>query len=124
MKLVSRYAAVGIWNSIFGVSNFIVLSRFMLQAPDVLVLGISYGISIVQAHFSQRNIVWRSKAEYLPELLKFSSAYLLQFFINTFLLLLSEGLFGLSREIRQMLIVVFLTAVFYFVNKRGVFRVK
>jgi putative flippase GtrA len=124
MKLVSRYAAVGIWNSIFGVSNFIVLSRFMLQAPDVLVLGISYGISIVQAHFSQRNIVWRSKAEYLPELLKFSSAYLLQFFINTFLLLLSEGLFGLSREIRQMLIVVFLTVVFYFVNKRGVFRVK
>jgi putative flippase GtrA len=124
MKLVSRYAAVGIWNSIFGVSNFIVLSRFMLQAPDVLVLGISYGISIVQAHFSQRNIVWRSKAEYLPELLKFSSAYLLQFFINTFLLLLSEGLFGLSREIRQMLIVVLLTVVFYFVNKRGVFRVK
>jgi len=124
MKLVSRYAAVGIWNSIFGVSNFIVLSRFMLQAPDVLVLGISYGISIVQAHFSQRNMVWRSKAEYLPELLKFSSAYLLQFFINTFLLLLSEGLFGLSREIRQMLIVVFLTVVFYFVNKRGVFRVK
>jgi putative flippase GtrA len=124
MKLVSRYAAVGIWNTIFGVSNFIVLSRFMLQAPDVLVLGISYGISIVQAHFSQRILVWRSKAEYLPELLKFSSAYLLQFFINTFLLLLSGGFFGLSREIRQMLIVVLLAVVFYFVNKRGVFRVK
>jgi putative flippase GtrA len=118
------YTAVGIWNSIFGVTNFIVLSRLMLQAPDVLVLGISYGISILQAHFSQRNLVWRSKAEYLPELLKFSSAYLLQFFINTFLLLLSEGLIDLSREVRQVLIVVFLTVVFYFVNKRGVFHVK
>ena len=124
MKLVSRYAAVGIWNSIFGVFNFIVLSRFIVQAPDVLILGISYGISIVQAHFSQRNLVWRSKAQYFPELLKFSSAYLLQFLINAVLLLLSAGIIDLSREVRQVIIVLFLTIVFYFVNKRGVFRVK
>ena len=124
MKLVSRYAAVGIWNSFFGVFNFIVLSRFILQAPDLLILGISYGISIVQAHFSQRNLVWRSKAQYFPELLKFSSAYLLQFLINAILLLLSAGIIDLSREARQVFIVLFLTIVFYFVNKRGVFRVK
>lgn len=124
MKVVSRYTVVGIWNSIFGVSNFIILSRLMTQAPDVLVLAISYGISIIQAHFSQRHLVWRSKAEYLPELFKFSSAYLIQFSMNAVLILLTEDLLDLSREARQVLIVLFLAVVFYFVNKRGVFCVK
>jgi putative flippase GtrA len=123
MKLFSRYAAVGIWNSIFGVLNFIILSQLIKQAPDVLVLAISYAISIVQAHYSQRHLVWKSKAEYLPELLKFASAYLLQFFINVALLVISEDLVDVSREVRQVLIVALLTVVFYFVNKRGVFRV-
>ena len=123
MKPASRYLLAGIWNSIFGVVTFITLSRLMSQTPDVLVLAFSYGISIVQAHFSQRNLVWMSKAEYLPELLKFASAYLLQFLINVFLLLTSEKLLSISTEVRQVLIVIFLTAVFYFVNKRGVFRV-
>ena len=122
MKLRSRYLLVGIWNSIFGVTTFIILSSLLGQAPDVLVLAISYGISIVQAHFSQRNLVWRTKTAYLSELLKFSSAYLLQFVLNTALLMSSEGLFDLSREVRQVFIVLFLTVLFYFINKRGVFR--
>jgi putative flippase GtrA len=122
VKLRSRYLLVGIWNSIFGVTTFIILSSLLGQAPDVLVLAISYGISIVQAHFSQRNLVWRTKTAYLSELLKFSSAYLLQFVLNTALLMSSEGLFDLSREVRQVFIVLFLTVLFYFINKRGVFR--
>jgi len=124
VELISRYTIAGIWNSIFGIANFIVLSHLMGQASDALVLLISYAISIIQAHFSQRNFVWRTKARYLPELLKFSSTYLLQFFINTALLMSSEGLFELSREIRQVFIVLLLTILFYFVNKRGVFRVR
>lgn len=123
MKLIPRYAIVGIWNSIFGIANFIILSRLLGQAPDLLVLSISYGISIAQAHYSQRNFVWRSKAKYFPELLKFSSVYLLQFVLNIALLMFSKGLFELSREVRQVLIILFLTVLFYFINKRGVFRV-
>jgi putative flippase GtrA len=124
MKLVSRYAAVGIWNSVFGVSSFIVLSRLMAQAPDIYVLAGSYGISIIQSHFSQRYFVWRSRASYFGELLKFSSAYILQFLINIILLSFSERVVDLSREVRQLIIALLLTLVFYFVNKRGVFRVK
>ncbi len=123
MKLFSRYAAVGIWNSIFGVLNFIILSQLIEQARDVIVLAISYAISIVQAHYSQRHLVWKSKAEYLPELLMFASAYLLQFLINVALLVISEDIVDVSREVRQVLIVALLTVVFYFVNRRGVFRV-
>jgi hypothetical protein len=123
MKLVSRYVVIGIWNSIFGVTVFIILSRLLKQTPDLLILALSYAISIIQAHFTQREIVWRTKTAYLPELIKFSSAYFMQFLINTCLLLLSAVLFEISREVRQGLIVLLLTFVFYFVNKRGVFRV-
>ncbi len=122
MKLVSRYAAVGIWNSFFGVLNFIVLSRLFTLALDVLVLAISYAISIVQAHFSQRYFVWRSKAKYLPELLRFSWSYLFQFLINATILQCTEGLLELSREARQILIALFLAGLFYKINKKRVFR--
>lgn len=123
MKLVSRYALVGIWNSIFGVANFLLLSRLLGQSPDALVLAFSYFVSIIQAHYSQRHFVWRTTNPYLPELLKFSSAYVMQFTFNAVFLVFSEGWFNLSREIRQIFIVILLTIVFYFVNKRGVFRV-
>lgn len=123
MKFRSRYLLVGIWNSIFGVSTFLVLSGLFGQEPDILILGISYGISIVQAHFSQRHFVWKTTTAYVPELLKFSTAYLLQFILNSALLISSEDLFDLSREVRQVIIVFLLTVFFYFINKRGVFRV-
>jgi putative flippase GtrA len=114
---------VGIWNSLFGISNFYLLSIVFDTWPDLVVLGCSYIISIVQAHLAQRKFVWQSKAAYLSELARFSSAYILQFAINSSLLLLSENWLTVSREIRQTVIVIFLTIVFYFVNKRGVFRV-
>jgi hypothetical protein len=56
-------------------------------------------------------------------LVRFSSAYILQFVINSALLVLSDMWLTVNREIRQTVIVIFLTVVFYFVNKRGVFRV-
>lgn len=123
MRVGSRYLLVGIWNSLFGISNFYLLSIIFDTWPDLVVLGCSYIISIVQAHLAQRKLVWQSKAAYFSELARFSSAYILQFAINSFLLVLSENWLTVNREIRQTVIVIFLTIVFYFINKRGVFRV-
>ncbi len=123
MKIGSRYLLVGIWNSLFGISNFYLLSIAFASWPDLVVLGCSSAISIVQAHVAQRRFVWQSQAAYFPELVRFSSAYILQFAINSALLVLSNMWLTVNREIRQTVIVIFLTIVFYFVNKRGVFRV-
>ena len=123
MRKGSRYLLVGIWNSLFGISNFYLLSILFDTWPDLVVLGCSYIISIVQAHVAQRRFVWQSKSAYFPELARFSSAYILQFAINSALLVLSDMWLTVNREIRQTVIVIFLTVVFYFVNKRGVFRV-
>ncbi len=123
MKMGFRYLLVGIWNSLFGISNFYLLSIVFDTWPDLVVLGCSYIISIVQAHLVQRRFVWRSKSAYFPELARFASAYILQFAINSALLVLSDMWLTVIREIRQTAIVIFLTIGFYFVNKRRVFRV-
>jgi putative flippase GtrA len=123
MKLRSRYLLVGVWNSIFGISNFLLLSLIFSQWSDLSVLSASYLISIVQAHIAQRRLVWQSHEPYLPELIRFTSAYFAQFAINSALLVLSESWMPVDRELRQIAIIVFLTILFYFVNKKGVFRV-
>lgn len=122
MRIGSRYLLIGIWNSIFGISNFYLLSVVLDTWPDLLVLACSYLISIVQAHGAQRKFVWKSKSAYFPELARFSSAYVFQFAFNSALLVLSDMWLTVDREIRQTVIVIFLTIVFYFVNKKGVFR--
>ena len=123
MRLQSRYLFVGVWNSLFGVAMFLAISLGFPGWPDGAVLTVSYSLSVIQAHFSQRRLVWRSQTPYFPELLRFIAGYLIQFAINLFLLVASQGMFSISREIRQIVVFVFIAVLFYFVNKKGVFRV-
>lgn len=124
MKSTTRYLLVGIWNSLFGVGVFLVLSQSFPKLFDSVILLFSYLISIVQAHFSQRKFVWNSQAGYLVELFRFSGAYISQFVVNLILLQIFVRYFGLNRSVSQMIIVVLLTIGMYFINKKGVFRVK
>ena len=123
MRLQSRYFFVGVWNSLFGVGIFLFVSLGLPGWSDGAVLITSYSLSVIQSHFSQRRFVWRSQTPYFPELLRFTTGYLIQFAVNLFLLLASQGLFTVGREIRQIIIFVFIAVLFYFVNKKGVFRV-
>jgi hypothetical protein len=66
--------------------------------------------------------VWKSEGSYFPELLRFSTAYIVQYFVNIFLLAWTGKISEFSREIRQGCIIVLLTLGMYMVNKRGVFR--
>jgi len=124
VKSTTRYLLVGIWNSLFGVGVFLVLSQSFPKLFDSVILLFSYFISIVQAHFSQRKFVWSSQAGYLGELARFSGAYISQFVVNLILLQIFVRYFGLNRSVSQMIIVVLLTIGMYFINKKGVFRVK
>jgi putative flippase GtrA len=93
------------------------------EGNSISILGASYIFSTLQAHFSQRKFVWKSESEYLPELLKFSSVYLLQFFLNSVLLVIMNSFMETSREVNQILIIFVLTIVFFYINKNGVFNV-
>ena len=124
MKVTTRYVLVGIWNSIFGVGIFLLLSKSFPKLYDSVILLFSYIISIVQAHFTQRKFVWESKESYFGELFRFSGAYISQFVVNLILLQIFVHLFGLGRSVSQVVIVILLTGVMFFINKKGVFRVK
>ena len=119
---LARYILIGIWNTFFGVSIFILLSLSLKEENSILILGISYALATLQAHFSQRRFVWKSKSEYFPELFKFSSFYLLQFSLNSVLLFLMNSTMETPREVNQILIICLLTIVFFYVNKNGVFN--
>ena len=124
MKTTTRYLLVGLWNSIFGVGVFLILSLSLPKLSDSLVLLIAYVVSIVQAHFMQRKFVWSSKERYFQELVRFSGAYISQFVANLVLLQIFVRFVGLNRSVSQVIIVLILTVVMYFVNKNGVFRAK
>ena len=124
MKTTTRYLLVGIWNSVFGVGIFLILSLSLPKLSDSLILLISYLVSIVQAHFMQRKFVWSSTERYFQELVRFSGAYISQFVANLVLLQIFVRFIGLNRSVSQVIIVLLLTVVMFFVNKNGVFRAK
>jgi len=124
VKTTTRYLLVGIWNSVFGVGIFLILSLSLPELSDSLILLISYLVSIVQAHFMQRKFVWSSTERYFQELVRFSGAYISQFVANLVLLQIFVRFIGLNRSVSQVIIVLLLTVVMFFVNKNGVFRVK
>ena len=124
MKTTTRYLLVGLWNSVFGVGIFLILSQSFPKLSDSLVLLIAYVVSIVQAHFMQRKFVWSSKERYFQELVRFSGAYISQFVANLVLLQIFVRFVGINRSVSQVIIVLILTVVMYFVNKNGVFRAK
>lgn len=124
MKTTTRYLLVGLWNSVFGVGIFLILSQSFPKLSDSLILLIAYVVSIVQAHFMQRKFVWSSNERYFQELVRFSGAYISQFVANLVLLQIFVRFVGLNRSVSQVIIVLILTVVMYFVNKNGVFRAK
>ena len=124
MKTTTRYLLVGFWNSVFGVGIFLILAQSFPKLSDSLILLIAYVVSIVQAHFMQRKFVWSSKERYFQELVRFSGAYISQFLANLVLLQIFVRFVGLNRSVSQVIIVLILTVVMFFVNKNGVFRAK
>ena len=123
LNLNTRYLVIGVWNTFFGVGNFLLISELLTNLDDLIVLTLSYLLSIIQSHLTQRIFVWKSKGKYFPELLRFSTAYIAQYFVNIFLLVWTGKISELSRGTRQGCIIILLTLVMYVINKKGVFRV-
>lgn len=118
---MSRYIVVGVWNTVFGTATFLLVSILLFSWPTYLVLLLSYLISIVQSHFSQRYFVWVSTMPYMRELMRFAGGYILQFLINVVLLEIGVKLFSLNRNSCQVSIAVMLVFFSFFLNKKFVF---
>ena len=120
-RLAHRYIIVGVWNTVFGIANFYMLLWLFGESHYLMVLTASYCLSILQGHFSQRLFVWHSKAPYLRELIRFSSGFLLQYFLNLTLLHVAVKSLRLDLRWSQLAILAILSVFGFLFNKRWVF---
>ena len=122
-NLKKRYLIFGVWNWLFGVIVFLVLTYFLKTTVHYnLLVFFSYVISSTQAHFIQRKFVWFSNNYYPAELLKFILSYIGMFISNIILLTALVSITNLSPTLLQLFIAPILVIFMYFVNKIFVFR--
>ena len=120
-----RYITFGIWNWLFGVLVFLILSVFFKSTLhyNLLVL-ISYLVSSTQAHLIQRKFVWKSNNPYPSELIRFILSYIGMFISNILLLTLIVNITNFSPTVLQLIISPILVIFMYIVNKTFVFRIR
>ena len=123
-QTTTRYIAIGVWNTFFGLGNFYALIWIMGRSQYILVLTISYVLSILQAHFSQHFFVWRSNAPYIRELLVFGGGMTLQYVFNAIFLFASVKWLHADPRLAQLFVAAVLAIVGYFFNREIVFKKK
>ena len=120
--LKARYFIVGLWNTVFGLALFLLLLKVFSYLNYSMLLVCSFLISTAQSHFTQRRLVWKSKANYPKELLKFLGGTSGTFLINLLALPLLVEVLNWPVYRSQTLLVICLTILGYFYQKYHVFK--
>ena len=120
--LKARYFIVGLWNTVFGLALFLLLLKVFSYLNYSMLLLCSFLISTAQSHFMQRRLVWKSKANYPREFLKFLGGTSGTFLINLLALPFLVEVLNWPVYRSQTLLVVCLTILGYFYQKYHVFK--
>ena len=119
-----RYLIVGGWNTVFGVLFFTALYLVVgKQLGYALVLAIAQIGAVLQSHLTQRWLVWRSRAPYMGELMRFSVIYGLTYVVNLGALALCLHLFHSPVLETQWCIAAVLLLPAYLLQRAWAFRV-
>ena len=119
----TRYVLVGAWNTLFGIGLFALLLHTMGHYVGYgWVLLLAQVVAVIQAHFSQRKLVWRSHGRFLPELGRFSVVYVVTYFVNLGLLALCVEVLGWPVLASQVIITIVLVITTFAVNRTWTFR--
>ena len=118
----SKFILVGILNTIAG---FVIFTALYLLLKDkifyVIILLISQILAIVFSHSTQRILVWKSQNEYVPELTKFASSYLVVSIANFSLLSVAVEVFSFAVLSSQYCISIILVFATYILQKKWIF---
>jgi putative flippase GtrA len=118
-----RFVLDGAWNFLFGLALFTALLYLLRPALGYLgVLTIATVIAVIQSHATQRILVWRSHAPYLPELTRFAALYVGTFLANLALLAVAVDGLGFPVLPSQWVIGVGLLVPTYFFQRAWAFR--
>lgn len=118
-----RYLIAGGWNTLFGYCTFAaLLFIFAKQLHYILILVITYVISVSNAYVSYKFLVFRTKGNYLREYLRFYLVYGAVFVANLILLPISVELLNIKPLISQAMIIAGAVVISYFGHKHYSFQ--
>jgi putative flippase GtrA len=117
------YLGVGGWNTLFGYLNFALLYYLLSDRTSVVViLLVSYALSITNAYVCYRYIVFRSTGSLRREIPRFTSVYLVALAANLVVLPLALRLLPVNAYVVQALFTAVVVVVSYLGHKHFSFR--
>lgn len=117
------YLAVGGWNTLFGYLNFALLYYFLnTRLPVMVILVVSYAISIANAYVCYRYVVFRSRGSVLREMPRFTSVYLVALAANLIVLPLALRWLPVSAYAVQAVFTAAVVVLSYLGHKYFSFR--
>lgn len=117
-----RYLIIGGWNTVFGYAVFAALNWGLASVHYLVILTVSYIISITNAYVGYKLFVFRTKGNILKEYLRFYVVYGASFGFNVVALpVLVEG-FTMNVYAAQALIIVITIAGSYLLHKHYSFK--
>lgn len=116
------YLIVGGWNTLFGYGAFAIL-YFLLsgRVHSIVILTISYVLSITNAFFGYKVFVFKTKGGGLREYFRFYVVYGGAFLVNLVMLPLFMNVIKLNAYYSQALITMLTIAGSYVLHKRFTF---
>ena len=117
------YLVVGGWNTLFGFLAFSAL-YFLLHARlgYAIIFIASYALSMLNAYWGYKLIVFRSPGTFLQEFPRFSVVYVIALGVNLVVFPWLTRTIGLDPYLSQAIFTVALVICTYIVNKRFSFR--
>ena len=117
-----KYIYVGIWNTVFSLVLFRVLLWSYKDLHYQVILLLTFIISNIQSHFTQRKFVWESDNRYLYELIRFYASSVVGYFANVILLALFLRLTSFSVFLVQLVVTFLLLGVSFLSHSKLVFK--
>jgi glycosyltransferase involved in cell wall biosynthesis len=117
------YLFVGGWNTLFGYLAFaglyFLLHSVLGYAPVFIV---SYGLSMLNAYWGYKLVVFRTPSKFRHEFPRFAIVYVVALGVNLIVFPWLTKTLGLNPYLSQAIFTVVLVICTYFVNKRFTFR--
>jgi putative flippase GtrA len=119
-----KFLIIGGWNTLFGYLIFIAFYYFLNKIIHYLILlVISYIVSITNAYLSYKFFVFKTKGNYIRGYLRFYLVYGVAFLVNIALMPLFVEFIGVNPIIAQGIILFFTVSIGYIGHKNYSFNV-
>ncbi len=119
-----RFLLTGVLNSLFGLIMFPFFYYFLeeYKLHYLIILTISQFVCIIFAYFTNKFLVFKTKGNYIPELLKFFTFHLSHFIINLMALPILVEFFQFEPVMAQIFFAITVIITSYFWQSRITFK--